>query len=589
MKNKKKDDKSNESIENEYSSDENVSEISESDTSLVDQSNEDESNNPSENDELSEDSEENDNKSDNSKDENDNETKFITEKGTTFEDLGLHSWMCDHLSKMNIVVPTLIQEKCIPKTLEGKDIIGMSQTGSGKTAAFALPIIHDLSKNMYGVFAVILTPTRELGHQIVQHIKALCGYRLRIRISLIVGGTSEINQAREIETKPHIIIGTPGRVAAAIEQFSNDRVLKKIKYLVFDEADRLLSASFAEEMERILKACNPYRQTLLYSATMNDDVKRLSQIALQKKIDQTYVYDACKMFTVADNLRQYYIFMPQLTKDCYLYCILKHCEENQKIAMVFFSEIKECEIVCKMCELLDIRSGSLHSVKSQGSRIEALDSFRKRDITALFTTDVGNRGLDIPAVDFVINYDIPDTTEEYIHRVGRSARAGRAGAAINLVTPYDVERLKSIEESTKVVTEEFKHESVYPPERVEKYISDVAEKRIHAKIELIDSGFIEEHIEKKENSKKESERRKEILMTYEKKYNEMLKQRWNKNDNRKTNSEVSSDTNKLEQKPKHNQMNNLKPKNVEVSGLTLLGKRKRIDSNLKKSKRKSIA
>lgn len=458
----------------------------------------------------------------------------ITEQ-PSFKKLGLSPWLCNHLSKLHMNIPTIIQQKCIPATLaQKKNVIAMSKTGSGKTAAFALPIIELLARDLFGVFALVITPTRELALQIKDNFKILSG-DLPLRCVCITGGMDYLKQAELLESSPHVVVGTPGRIEHALRTFSRFDYFKRVKFLVFDEADRLLSSNFALDVECILKHLPPaqQRQTLLYSATMNSHVKKLANMTLKKDQrgdDSLFLYDACRLYDTADNLDQFYMFIPHAVKDCYLYALLNWMQNDKEnvdssvICMVFFQNTKDCELACQTMKLLDIDCASLHSAKSQRERSSVLGRFRARKIKALFSTDVANRGLDIPSVNFVINYDLPETTDRYVHRVGRTARAGRGGSAISLVSQYEITRLKSIEADTKLTLKNFAMgKDFLNKDEVENQLYMVSEKRCRAKIEMLQNGFQENFENVKNKQKLTDDLLKQASVFYEKQYLNQLK------------------------------------------------------------------
>jgi ATP-dependent RNA helicase DDX49/DBP8 len=500
----------------------------------------------------------------------------------TFGDLGIDAWLENHLAKLDIRLPTVIQEKCIPATLAGKNVIGMSQTGSGKTATFALPIIQTLAKDLYGIYALIITPTRELANQIKSHFMALAG-DLPLRVALITGGMDYLKQARLLDARPHIVVGTPGRIEAAMRLFSNDGYFKKIRYLIFDEADRLLGTQdYTLDMDIILKQVNPNRQTLLYSATMNTQVKKLAKMALQKiDAEQLFIYDACRLFATADNLKQYYLFMPAAVRDCYLIELLQAMEKHE-ICMVFFCSIQQCELSMRTSKLLGIQCDSLHASKSQKDRFRVLERFRKRKIQVLFLTDVGNRGLDIPSVSMVINYDLPDTTDRYVHRVGRTARAGRIGTAISLISQYEVARVKSIEQDTRVKMEKW---NKLNEEEAEKRVYEVAEKRVFAKMQMLDSGFTEAFEETKHRQKMTRDLREEAQVFYEMQYMNQLKSgdKWKAKLKRQHQQDFEQEEEQEEEAAPV--VSEKKEKSIApIGGINLLAKRKR-QENTKPNKK----
>ncbi|KAG2382983.1 hypothetical protein C9374_004950 [Naegleria lovaniensis] len=505
----------------------------------------------------------------------------------SFADLGIAPWLEEHLAKLHIYMPTVIQEKCIPPTLAGKNVIGMSQTGSGKTAAFALPIIQNLAKDMYGIYALIITPARELAIQIKQHFEILAG-DLPLRVALLVGGMDYLKQAHMLDSSPHIVVGTPGRIEDAIRTFSNDNYFKKIKYLVFDEADRIFSMDYSLDLDKILSVSNPKRQTLLYSATMNNQVKKLAKMAMsqsgktkEEKEESLYIYDACKLFQLADNLSQYYLFMPEHVKDAYLVHLLTSLPDNT-ISMVFFSDIFQCELLNQACRLMGISCDSLHASKSQKERFAVLKYFRKRKLKFLFCTDVANRGLDIPAVGYVVNYDLPDTTDKYVHRVGRTARAGRLGICISLISQFEVKRVKAIEEDTGVKMEKYESFDESQAES-EEFLISVAEHKCNAKLALLDSGFYDKFEQVKSKQQLTAELRKQAKIFFEMRSMQKLKSNSAKWKDRFSISEGVSNPSSYETEEKDqnthedasSKRKQYEPKSSSNSDVNIFGKKKR--------------
>lgn len=334
----------------------------------------------------------------------------------------------------------------MPYALKGKDIIGLAETGSGKTASFALPILQDLLKEQTPFFALVMSPTRELCIQIAEQFQAL-GANINLKTSVLVGGLDMISQAISLAKKPHIIVGTPGRVAdhlANTKGFS----LKGLKYLVFDEADRLLNLDFEKQINQILSVIPKQRHTYLYSATMTSKVHKLQRASL---VDPIKVEVSDKYQTVS-TLVQNYHFLPNKYKEVYLVYLLT--EFTGKKIMVFSSTCMNTLKLSLTLRNLGFDAVALSGNLTQTQRIGALNKF-KAGGNLLIATDVANRGLDIPAVDLVINYDIPANPKDYIHRVGRTARAGKSGRAVTLITQYDVQSFQKIEHLIKIKMEEY--------------------------------------------------------------------------------------------------------------------------------------
>ncbi|KAK9883211.1 hypothetical protein WA026_001402 [Henosepilachna vigintioctopunctata] len=360
------------------------------------------------------------------------------ETEVTWKDLGLVDALCKACEELKWKKPSKIQREAIPLALEGKDIIGLAETGSGKTAAFAIPILQSLLENPQRYFALILTPTRELAFQISEQFEAL-GTGIGVKCAVIVGGMDMMSQAAILNRKPHIIIATPGRLLDHLKSTKGFN-LRCLKYLVMDEADRILNMDFEVEVDQILKVIPKERHTYLFSATMTKKVKKLQRACLA---DPVKVEVSTKYQTV-DKLLQYYVFIPVKFKDVYLVHILNELAGNS--FMIFCSTCNNTVRTALMIRNLGLAAVPLHGQMSQNKRLAALNKFKAKSRSILISTDVASRGLDIPHVDVVINFDIPTHSKDYIHRVGRTARAGRSGKAITFVTQYDVELYQRIEQ-----------------------------------------------------------------------------------------------------------------------------------------------
>uniref|UniRef100_A0A182KEC6 RNA helicase n=1 Tax=Anopheles christyi TaxID=43041 RepID=A0A182KEC6_9DIPT len=359
------------------------------------------------------------------------------ESKQTWEDLGLTDTLCQACRGLKWKAPSKIQRESIPLALQGKDIIGLAETGSGKTGAFALPILQALLDNPQRYFAVVLTPTRELAYQISEQFEAL-GATIGVKCCVIVGGMDLVTQAIQLARKPHIIIATPGRLVDHLENTKGFN-LKAIRYLVMDEADRILNMDFEEEVNKILKVMPRERRTFLFSATMTKKVKKLERASLR---DPVKVEVSSKYQTV-EKLLQYYLFIPARFKNVYLVHVLNELAGNS--FMIFCSTCSNTVRTALMLRALGLAAVPLHGQMTQNKRLAALNKFKSQARQILISTDVASRGLDIPHVDVVLNLDIPMHSKDYIHRVGRTARAGRAGQAITFVTQYDVELYQRIE------------------------------------------------------------------------------------------------------------------------------------------------
>ncbi|TPX71159.1 hypothetical protein SpCBS45565_g01287 [Spizellomyces sp. 'palustris'] len=365
----------------------------------------------------------------------------------TFKSLGLIPQLCEACEKIGFTKPTEIQQASIPDALEGRDIIGLAQTGSGKTAAFALPILQRLFQNPQPLYACVMAPTRELAFQISEQFEAL-GSTIGVRCAVIVGGMDMMAQSIALSKKPHVVICTPGRLVDHLENTKGFN-LKQLKYLVMDEADRLLDLDFGAEIEKVLKIIPRERNTFLFSATMTSKVEKLQRASLVKPVK---VEVATKYSTVS-TLLQYYLFFPFKHKETYLTYLLN--ELAGQTCIVFTLTCANAQKLALMLRNLGFQAVSLHGQLSQPKRLGALNKFKSGGRNILIATDVASRGLDIPGVDVVINYDVPQSSKDYIHRVGRTARAGRSGKSITLVTQYDIEWYQRIEHSIDKKLDEY--------------------------------------------------------------------------------------------------------------------------------------
>mmetsp|Transcript_3405 Transcript_3405/g.7830 ORF Transcript_3405/g.7830 Transcript_3405/m.7830 type:complete len:493 (-) Transcript_3405:89-1567(-) len=366
----------------------------------------------------------------------------------TFEGLGVCEELCQAVKLMKWSAPTKIQQEAIPWALQGRDIIGLAETGSGKTGAFALPIVQRLLDNPQRFFAVALAPTRELCVQIGEQFEAI-GSGIKLQTAVIVGGLDMVSQAMALAKRPHVVVASPGRLVDHLENTKGFH-LKSTKYLVMDEADRLLSMDFDESLDKILETMPRDRNTFLFSATMTSKVAKLQRASLRRpvKVEVSTKHDTVK------TLVQNYMFLPFKFKQTYLAALIAHFQHYA--VMVFVDTCLNAQKLSIMLRHLGYASIALHGQMSQAQRLGALGGFKARNRRILVATDVASRGLDIPSVDLVINYDIPKNSKDYIHRVGRTARAGRSGRAVSLITQYDIEIFQRIEHFLERKLEELK-------------------------------------------------------------------------------------------------------------------------------------
>ncbi|KAI9821384.1 MAG: ribosomal RNA processing protein [Thelocarpon impressellum] len=350
----------------------------------------------------------------------------------TFKELGIIDPLCDACASLGYKAPTPIQAEAIPFALQGRDLIGLAETGSGKTAAFGLPILQALMDKPQAFFGLVLAPTRELAYQISQAFEAL-GSLISVRCAVIVGGMDMVPQAIALGKKPHIVVATPGRLLDHLEN-TKGFSMRNLKYLVMDEADRLLDLDFGPILDKILKVLPRERHTYLFSATMTSKVESLQRASLSNALR---VSISNNKYQTVSGLLQSYLFFPQKHKDIYLVYLLN--EFAGQSAIVFTRTVNETQRLAILLRSLGFSAIPLHGQLSQSARLGALGKFRGGSRDILVATDVAARGLDIPSVDVVLNFDLPPDSKTYIHRVGRTARAGKSGRALNLVTQYDIE------------------------------------------------------------------------------------------------------------------------------------------------------
>ncbi|WVR07724.1 ATP-dependent rRNA helicase RRP3 [Kwoniella sp. DSM 27419] len=367
----------------------------------------------------------------------DNAGVELTDSNKTFADLGISPQLCDACTSMGFKKPTDIQVESIPHALQGKDIIGLAQTGSGKTAAFSLPILQSLWENPQPFFALVLAPTRELAYQISQQVTAL-GAGIGVRAATIVGGMDMMSQSIALSKRPHVIVATPGRLMDHLEN-TKGFSLKALKYLVMDEADRLLDMDFGPIIDKVLKVIPKERNTYLFSATMTTKVAKLQRASLNKPVR----VEVSSKYSTVSTLLQHYLLCPLKAKDTHLLYLANELSSSSMI--IFTRTVNDAQRLSIILRRLGFPAIPLHGQMSQSMRLASLNKFKSGGRSILVATDVASRGLDIPLVDLVINYDMPTNSKDYVHRVGRTARAGRSGKSITLVTQYDVEILQRIE------------------------------------------------------------------------------------------------------------------------------------------------
>jgi ATP-dependent RNA helicase DeaD len=373
---------------------------------------------------------------------------------TAFKELGLSPQIQQALDELGYADPTPIQDQAIPELLGGHDVIGQAQTGTGKTAAFGLPLLQYLDPGNDEVQAVVLTPTRELCIQVTQALRSYAEH-LDVEIVAVFGGAPIKSQQAQLRAGAHVVVATVGRMMDLMSRRS--LVLTAARYIVLDEADEMLDLGFIEDVEKILRMCPSGRQTALFSATMPPPVKRLAESYMY---DPTTISITPKTLTV-DAIAQAYVEVPAKEKAARLIELLKTEEPEQ--AIIFCRTKIGADRLERTLKDKGLDVKALHGDMSQGSRDGVMIAFKDHRVRLLVATDIAARGLDIEHVTHVINYDVPASSEVYVHRIGRTGRVGRTGRAITFVTPAQREEIGRIERDVKTTIGEWET----PEERLE--------------------------------------------------------------------------------------------------------------------------
>lgn len=359
---------------------------------------------------------------------------------TKFNELNLKKEVLKSIDEMGYEYPSEIQEEIIPIILDGKDVIGQAQTGTGKTLAFAAPILSNLRKGKF-VKAVILAPTRELAMQVSEETKTIAK-NSRVSILAVYGGSSIQNQLRQLQRGVDIVVGTPGRVIDLLRR----KALKvdEIDYLVLDEADEMLNMGFISDIERIMRDMSDKKQTMLFSATMPREIKTLSKKYM--KNDRVHIKTKEKAMTVSTVSQYYYEIKDQYRFESL--CRIIDTEDMDSV-LIFRKTKRGVDQLVRSLSDKGFNASGMHGDMTQNVRISTLKNFKNKKIKFLVATDVAARGIDIDGLSHVINYDLPQDVESYVHRIGRTGRAKQEGIAISLASRKDIRMLKVIERTTK--------------------------------------------------------------------------------------------------------------------------------------------
>jgi ATP-dependent RNA helicase RhlE len=357
-----------------------------------------------------------------------------SKKSLDFTGLGISPSILSQLKKLNFNTPTPIQHRAIPIGIAGQDLMGIAQTGTGKTMAFGIPMIQRL--HGHKGTGLILLPTRELASQVDESLKTL-GKSFGLRTAILIGGTPKGPQIRALANRPHIIIATPGRLIDHLESKRN--MLNTVKILVLDEADRMLDMGFEPQIRKILAAVPPtQRQTMLFSATMPEKITRLAKNYMRSPLR----VEVAPAGTTADSIEQEVFIVPKPQKLSLLNELL--AEYNQRV-LVFSRTKYGAKKITRAVQTMGHKAAEIHSNRSLAQRTKALHDFKSGAIRILVATDIASRGIDVQNIELVINYDLPDNTEDYVHRIGRTGRAGKKGKAISFAAPEQKRDIFAIE------------------------------------------------------------------------------------------------------------------------------------------------
>lgn len=370
----------------------------------------------------------------------------------TFQSLGLIEALLKAVRLQGYETPSPIQQKAIPPILEGLDVLASAQTGTGKTAGFTLPMLQILSKNPVRhrrpLRALVLTPTRELADQVFTNIKHYSKF-LDLRSAVIFGGVNQNPQIKQLRNGVDVLVATPGRLIDLENQ--GHLSLSQVEIFVLDEADRMLDMGFKRDIDKIRSLIPSRRQNLMFSATFSREIKSLAQTLLKRPI----LVEATPENTTVEAVTQQIYRVAKEKKTKLLIKLIKDGQWQQ--VLVFMRTKHGANKLCKKLETAQISAMPIHGNKSQTARTRALAGFKNRDIRVLVATDIAARGLDIPLLPHVINYELPNIPEDYVHRIGRTGRAGANGVALSLVCAEETSYLASIEKLTK---QRFKKEIV---------------------------------------------------------------------------------------------------------------------------------
>jgi ATP-dependent RNA helicase RhlE len=368
---------------------------------------------------------------------------------TSFADLGLSPELLKAVEEQGYTEPSPIQEKAIPLVLQGKDLMGAAQTGTGKTAGFTLPILHKLSRHAstsasparHPVRALILTPTRELAAQVEESVRTYAKY-VPLRVTVVYGGVPMDPQTQALRRGVEILVATPGRLLDHVQQ--KQLAFQSVEFFVLDEADRMLDMGFIPDVKRIISLLPKERQNLLFSATFSEDIKRLADVFMRNPV----MVEVARRNSVAESISHKAIPVAREQKRELLAYLVQ--DRDWKQVLVFCATRLGANRLAYQLNRDGVHATAIHGDKTQPERQQALEEFKSGKVRVLVATDVAARGLDIEDLPLVVNFDLPGQPEDYVHRIGRTGRAGATGEAVSLLSPDEQERIEAIEKMIKL-------------------------------------------------------------------------------------------------------------------------------------------
>lgn len=364
--------------------------------------------------------------------------KFQTSKAKlkSFSEIPVHSSVIDALTAKEITQPTVVQTEVIPVALAGSDLIAVAQTGSGKTLAFALPVLAMLQKNP-AIRALIMAPSREMAQQIFKVFEEV-GHNMGFSMALAIGGLPSAKQTSKLNRQPRILVATPGRLNDHL--MSNKLLLQNVEIVVIDEADRMLDMGFAPQLKSIQATMRGPRQTLMFSASFDPSVEKIAEVFMRNEI---FMIRSEQAEAPVSSLKQKVLFLGKEQKHDRL---LDEVNASEGGIIVFCGSRASCEDVTEYLKDYGVPVGMVHGDLTQGNRNRVVREFREGELRVLVATDLLARGIDVPHVEYVVNFDLPFSSEDFLHRIGRTARAGRSGTAITFVTESDDRTYRKIKQ-----------------------------------------------------------------------------------------------------------------------------------------------